>query len=109
MSKKAKQKMLIANSDRPVVFYDLDVVISVGYRIKSERGVQFRRWATNVLRQHLVQGYCAESTLPGAFPMSRMADGRTLCSQQFSLDRLDACQFLWLLLDFPQIDGLLHA
>ncbi|MEW6219620.1 MAG: virulence protein RhuM/Fic/DOC family protein [Thermodesulfobacteriota bacterium] len=51
------QKMQIANSDRPVVLYDLDVVISVGYRIKSERGVQFRRWATNVLRQHLVQGY----------------------------------------------------
>jgi hypothetical protein len=40
-----------------VVIYDLDVVISVGYRIKSERGVQFRRWASNVLRQHLVQGY----------------------------------------------------
>ncbi len=51
------QKMHIANADRPVAFYDLDVVISVGYRIKSERGVQFRRWATNVLRQHLVQGY----------------------------------------------------
>ncbi|MBY0575251.1 MAG: virulence protein RhuM/Fic/DOC family protein [Gallionellaceae bacterium] len=51
------QKMHIANSDRPVVIYDLDVVISVGYRIKSERGVQFRRWASNVLRQHLVQGY----------------------------------------------------
>ncbi|MDO8414534.1 MAG: virulence protein RhuM/Fic/DOC family protein [Gallionellaceae bacterium] len=51
------QKMHIANSDRLVVFYDLDVVISVGYRIKSDRGVQFRRWATNVLRQHLVQGY----------------------------------------------------
>lgn len=33
------------------------MVISVGYRIKSERGVQFRRWATNVLRRHLVQGY----------------------------------------------------
>ena len=51
------QKMQIANSDRPVVLYDLDVVISVGYRIKSERGVQFRRWASNVLRQHLAQGY----------------------------------------------------
>lgn len=51
------QKMQIANSDRPVIFYDLDVVISVGYRIKSERGVQFRRWGSNVLRQHLVRGY----------------------------------------------------
>jgi prophage maintenance system killer protein len=57
LEKSNLQKMQIANSDRPVVFYDLDVVISVGYRIKSERGVQFRRWATNVLRQHLVQGY----------------------------------------------------
>jgi len=51
------QKMHIANSDKPVAFYDLDVVISVGYRIKSERGVQFRRWATQMLRQYLVQGY----------------------------------------------------
>ncbi|TLS77557.1 hypothetical protein FE236_02830 [Mariprofundus erugo] len=51
------QKMQIANSDRPVAFYDLDVVISVGYRVKSSQGVQFRRWATQVLRQHLTQGY----------------------------------------------------
>ncbi|MBJ6611439.1 MAG: virulence RhuM family protein [Candidatus Thiothrix moscowensis] len=51
------QKMQIANSDKPVTFYDLDVVISVGYRVKSPRGVQFRRWATQRLREHLVQGY----------------------------------------------------
>jgi len=58
VSKKSNmQKMHIATSDKPVAFYDLDVVISVGYRIKSERGVQFRRWATQVLRQYLVQGY----------------------------------------------------
>ena len=37
--------------------YNLDVIISVGYRVKSQRGTQFRIWATNVLRQHLVQGY----------------------------------------------------
>ncbi|MGP4734713.1 MULTISPECIES: RhuM family protein [unclassified Psychrobacter] len=51
------QKMHIANSNRPVTFYDLDVVISVGYRIKSSQGVQFRRWATQRLREYLVQGY----------------------------------------------------
>jgi len=51
------QKMHIANSDRPVVFYDLDVVISVGYRVKSPRGVQFRRWATQRLREYLLNGY----------------------------------------------------
>lgn len=38
-------------------FYNLDVIISVGYRVKSPRGVQFRQWATRVLGQHLVEGY----------------------------------------------------
>lgn len=51
------QKMHIANSDKPVVFYNLDVIISVGYRVKSQRGTQFRQWATRILREHLVKGY----------------------------------------------------
>ncbi|MCB1668616.1 MAG: virulence RhuM family protein [Pseudomonadales bacterium] len=37
--------------------YNLDVIISVGYRVKSQRGVQFRQWATRTLKQHLVEGY----------------------------------------------------
>ena len=41
------QKMHIANSDKPVAFYNLDVIISVGYRVKSQRGTQFRQWATS--------------------------------------------------------------
>uniref|UniRef100_UPI0015624D58 Fic family protein n=1 Tax=Capnocytophaga canis TaxID=1848903 RepID=UPI0015624D58 len=40
-----------------VDYYNLDVIISVGYRVKSQRGVQFRKWATQTLKQHLVQGY----------------------------------------------------
>src|SRR5690606_6491284 len=40
-----------------VEYYNLDVIISVGYRVKSLRGTQFRIWATNVLRKHLVDGY----------------------------------------------------
>jgi len=51
------QKMHIANSDKPVALYSLDVIISVGYRVKSQRGVKFRQWATRVLNQHLVNGY----------------------------------------------------
>ena len=51
------QKMHIARSDKPTACYSLDVIISVGYRVKSQRGVQFRQWATGVLRQHLVDGY----------------------------------------------------
>jgi hypothetical protein len=44
-------------SDKPVKFYNLDVIISVGYRVNSSRATQFRIWATNVLKQHLVEGY----------------------------------------------------
>ena len=44
------QILHVANSDKPVEFYNLDVIISVGYRVKSQRGVQFRIWATNVLK-----------------------------------------------------------
>lgn len=43
--------------NRELEHYNLDVIISVGYRVKSRRGVQFRQWATQTLRQHLVQGY----------------------------------------------------
>lgn len=42
---------------RELDYYNLDVIISVGYRVKSKRGTQFRIWATNVLREHLVKGY----------------------------------------------------
>lgn len=42
---------------REIEHYDLNVIISVGYRVKSQRGVQFRQWATQTLKQHLVQGY----------------------------------------------------
>ena len=42
---------------RDIDHYNLDVIISVGYRVKSQRGVQFRQWATRVLKEHLVQGF----------------------------------------------------
>lgn len=42
---------------RLMEFYNLDVIISVGYRVNSKRGTQFRIWATNVLKKHLVDGY----------------------------------------------------
>ena len=42
---------------KPVPFYSLDVIISVGYRVKSKRGVQFRQWANRVLKEYLVKGY----------------------------------------------------
>ena len=52
----------IAGSEKPIKFYNLDTIISVGYRVKSQRGVQFRQWATRILREHLVHGYTLNST-----------------------------------------------
>lgn len=51
------QKMHIANSDKPVKFYNLDVIIAVGYRVNSKRATQFRIWATSVLKDHILKGY----------------------------------------------------
>lgn len=51
------QNLHIAGSDKPVSFYTLDVIISVGYRVKSPEGVRFRQWATRLLREHLTRGY----------------------------------------------------
>jgi len=51
------QKMHFANSDKLVKQYSLDIIISVGYRVKSLRGIEFRRWANSVLKQFILQGY----------------------------------------------------
>lgn len=51
------QKMHIANSDKPVITYSLDVVLGVGYRTNSSVAIEFRKWATRTLKDHLVKGY----------------------------------------------------
>lgn len=51
------QKMRVVGVKQLVSFYTLDVIISVGYRVKSQRGIIFRQWANKVLKQYLVQGY----------------------------------------------------
>ncbi len=64
---------------RTVKHYNLDAIISVGYRVNSKRGVQFRQWATRVLREHLVQGY--------TFNQTRLAE-RGLLEARQTLDLL---------------------
>ena len=44
-------------SDKPTNYYNLDMIISVGYRVKSKNGVIFRKWATNVLKDYMIKGY----------------------------------------------------
>ena len=64
---------------RSLQHYNLDAIISVGYRVNSRRGVRFRQWATRVLREHLVQGY--------TFNQTRLAE-RGLLEARVTLDLL---------------------
>ena len=57
MQKMHKSPKANKPSYRPPVYYNLDVIISVGYRVKSKRGVAFRKWALNVLKDYLIKGY----------------------------------------------------
>tara|TARA_R110002051_G_scaffold63132_5_gene114919 strand:+ start:20072 stop:21055 length:984 start_codon:yes stop_codon:yes gene_type:complete len=57
------QILHISGSDKPVKFYNLDVIISVGYRVKSLRGTQFRIWATQRLREYIVKGFTMNDEL----------------------------------------------
>ena len=57
------QNLHISGSGRPVKFYDLDVIISVGYRVKSHRGVQFRKWATGLIKEYLIKGFTMNDEL----------------------------------------------
>lgn len=51
------QKLRVDGVKQPVPFYTIDVIISVGYRVKSRRGVEFRRWANRILKDYIIKGY----------------------------------------------------
>jgi len=51
------QKMHIANSDKPVKFYSLDIVLAVGYRTNSAKAIKFRKWVTNIVKSYMIRGY----------------------------------------------------
>ena len=76
---------------RQVEHYNLDMIISVGYRVKSQQGVYFRRWANGVLKQHLLQGYsvnqkrlASSAAKHSALDPSRLENGLALCSATFA-------------------------
>ena len=58
IDKKSNMQFLhIAFSDKPVAFYSLDMILSVGYRTNSNLAINFRKWATQTLKKHLLEGY----------------------------------------------------
>ena len=64
IDKKSNMQFLhIAFSDKPVTFYSLDMILSVGYRTNSKLAIKFRKWATKTLKQHLLEGYTINKKL----------------------------------------------
>ena len=83
------QKMHIANSDKPVTLFSLDVILAVGYRANSARAIEFRKWATKTLRLHITKGYTINREQIGknydAF-MRSVADIQALLPEHVTLD-----------------------
>lgn len=69
-------------------YYNLDVIISVGYRVKSQRGVQFRQWATSVLKQHLLHGF----TISQQLQMVEDRMDRRLQEHQAAIQKIEQVQ-----------------
>ena len=78
----------IPNSDKPVKFYNLDVILSVGYRVHSTQGILFRRWSSSVLKQYLLRGYSINQQL---IQMEDRID-RRLESQHDEIQRIKEIQ-----------------
>ena len=84
------QKMRVVNIKQLVPFYSLDVVISVGYRVKSKNGVEFRKWATSILKDYMIKGYSINQKRLDALNKTIEIQSRMLAS---SLD-IDAKEVL---------------
>ena len=71
---------------RKVIFYNLDVIISVGYRIKSFAGTKFRQWASSVLKEYLIKGYVVNNNALAM--MQKQIDDRFISLQEHTDNRL---------------------
>ena len=107
------QKMHIAGSDKPVIAYSLDVILSVGYRTNSSVAISFRKWATKTLRDHIVKGYTINRhRLAQAADRLKELQGTVLFLQRKSKHKLLAGQekeILALLSDYAKTLTLLEG
>lgn len=88
----------IANSDKPVAFYSLDVVISVGYRVKSKRGTEFRLWANQVLKDYILKGAAVNNRLETV--------ERRVCYNEHKIAEIDQKVELMLQRSIPPTQGV---
>lgn len=112
------QKMHIANSDKPVVYYSLDVILGVGYRTNSSKAIEFRGWATKILKQHITQGYTINpAVIQNNYDqfMEAVTSIRKLLPKNSSVDTEGVLELLsvfadtWLSLDAYDKDSLVSS
>lgn len=75
------QNLHISSSDKPVKYYNLDIIISVGYRVKSLRGTQFRIWATKTLKEYIIKGFVLDD--------DRLKQGETVFGRDYFKELLE--------------------
>lgn len=120
----------IANSDKPVKIYNLDVIISVGYRVKSKQGTQFRIWANSILKEYLLKGFVVnqqakvtqlQEALDSIKVLTGIASRQVVESDQardilhvikdytYALNTLDKYDFQKLEIDSTTYEDIFHA
>jgi prophage maintenance system killer protein/prophage antirepressor-like protein len=86
------QKMHIANSDKPVSFYSLDIILAVGYRINSSQAIKFRRWATKILKQYLIDGYTINTEKLQLQKLSELQETLRLIEQGINNNKIETSE-----------------
>lgn len=89
--------------NRPITMYNLDMIISVGYRVNTKRGVKFRQWANRVLKQYLIQGYAVNERIRkeqiGELRQLVQMVGRTIQNQEVA-DTTESQDLLNVVVDY---------
>ncbi len=88
--------------ERNVEYYNLDMIISVGYRVKSKRGVEFRKWANSVLKQYILQGYAVNNNRINQL-------GEVIRIMKRTENELDSCQVLTVIEKYSEALELLDS
>ena len=86
-----------------VQYYNLDVILSVGYRVKSYRGVEFRRWANKILKEYLLRGYSVNRLRD----VERRVDDR-LAEHEHRLNQIDSKIDFFVRTSLPPVEGIFY-
>ncbi len=88
--------------ERNVEYYNLDMIISVGYRVKSKRGVEFRKWVNSILKQYILQGYAVNNNRINQL-------GEVIRIMKRTENELDSCQVLTVIEKYSEALELLDS